>query len=233
MGWLDGSQNNIVIDAVLTDTGRQLLARNDGSFSIVKFAMSDDEVDYTLIEKYGRTVGKEKIEKNTPIFEAQTNTDLALKYNCVSISATALTAYPTLTLGSTGGATVSGNTVNLIASSIANASTQVLVTQRPASGQASVTAELAEDLFFVKVNRRFLAVSSVVTTSQPNGVDVYEVVTALGATPTASFSLRTVLANTSTDFTTYGDGSTITTPVRIIGARSGITTELIVRITKT
>jgi len=233
MGFLDNSTANIIVDAVLTDLGRQLLAANDGSFSIRRFSLADDEVDYGVVTRFGLVVGKEKIEKNTPIFEAQTNTDLALKYNCVSISATALTAYPTLTLGSTGGATVSGNTVNLIASSVANASTQVLVTQRPASGQASVTAELAEDLFFVKVNRRFLAVSSVVTTSQPNGVDVYEVVTALGATPTASFSLRTVLANTSTDFTTYGDGSTITTPVRIIGARSGITTELIVRITKT
>ena len=94
MGWLDGSQNNIVIDAVLTDTGRQLLARNDGSFSIVKFAMSDDEVDYTLIEKYGRTVGKEKIEKNTPVFEAQTNSGVALKYRLVSLSNPHVSRYP-------------------------------------------------------------------------------------------------------------------------------------------
>ena len=34
MGFLDHSTNNIVVDAVLTDTGRRLLARNDGSFQI-------------------------------------------------------------------------------------------------------------------------------------------------------------------------------------------------------
>ena len=62
MGFLDNSTNNIIVDAVLTDFGRELLARNDGSFSIVKFAFGDDEVDYTLIEKFGRTVGKQKIE---------------------------------------------------------------------------------------------------------------------------------------------------------------------------
>ena len=63
MGFLDHSTNNIIIDAVLTDTGRAFLARNDGSFSIVKFAFGDDEVDYSIIQKFGRTVGKEKISK--------------------------------------------------------------------------------------------------------------------------------------------------------------------------
>jgi hypothetical protein len=64
MGYLDHSTNNIIVDAVLTDIGREFLARNDGSYSIVKFALGDDEVDYTRIQKFGRTVGKEKIEKN-------------------------------------------------------------------------------------------------------------------------------------------------------------------------
>ena len=53
MGFLDHATNNIIIDAVLTDLGRAFLARNDGSFSLVKFAMGDDEVDYTIIEKFG------------------------------------------------------------------------------------------------------------------------------------------------------------------------------------
>ena len=53
MGYLDHSTNNIIVDAVLTDIGREFLARNDGSFSIVKFALGDDEVDYTMIQKFG------------------------------------------------------------------------------------------------------------------------------------------------------------------------------------
>ena len=42
MGFLDNS-GDIILDAVLTDTGRMRLARGDGSFKIVKFALSDDE----------------------------------------------------------------------------------------------------------------------------------------------------------------------------------------------
>ena len=37
MGFLDHSTNNIIVDAVLTDKGRQMLSRNDGSFSITRF----------------------------------------------------------------------------------------------------------------------------------------------------------------------------------------------------
>lgn len=232
MGFLDNSNANIIVDAVLTDLGRQLLAANDNSFSIRRFSFGDDEVDYGIITRFGLSVGKEKIEKNTPVFEAQTNVDLALKYNCVSISAIALTAYPTLSLSSTGGATVSASSVNLVASSQSTGYTQVQVIQNPATNQSSVTAELAEDLFFIKVNRRFLAINAPVEVSQPNGVDVYEIVSVIGTSPTASFNLRTILTNTSTDFTTYGNGSSIVTPVRIIGARSGITTDLTVTITK-
>ncbi len=52
MGFLDHSTNNIILDAVLTDKGREFLSRNDGSFNVTKFALGDDEVDYTLIEKF-------------------------------------------------------------------------------------------------------------------------------------------------------------------------------------
>jgi len=83
MGFLDHSTNNIIVDAVLTDFGRKQLA--NGTFNVSKFAFGDDEVDYGLIQKYGRVVGKEKIEKNTPVFEAQTSRNRGLKYRLVSI----------------------------------------------------------------------------------------------------------------------------------------------------
>jgi hypothetical protein len=47
MGFLDNS-GDIILDAVLTDTGRMRLAKGDGSFNIVKFALADDEVNYEL-----------------------------------------------------------------------------------------------------------------------------------------------------------------------------------------
>ena len=50
MGFLDNS-GDIILDAVLTDTGRMRLAKGDGSFNIVKFALGDDEIDYGLYDK--------------------------------------------------------------------------------------------------------------------------------------------------------------------------------------
>ena len=92
MGWLDHSTNNIILDAVLTDYGRQQLSKVDGKFSITHYALADDEVDYKMIKKYGRAVGKEKIEKNTPIFEALTNPSIAMKYMLIARENTAAIA---------------------------------------------------------------------------------------------------------------------------------------------
>ncbi len=50
MAFLDNS-GDIILDAVLTDTGRHRLARGDGSFRIAKFALGDDEINYTLYDK--------------------------------------------------------------------------------------------------------------------------------------------------------------------------------------
>ena len=61
MGFLDHTTNNIVIDAVLTERGRELLSQNNGSFQVTSFAFGDDEVDYSNVVKYGRQMGKEKI----------------------------------------------------------------------------------------------------------------------------------------------------------------------------
>ena len=49
MGFLDNS-GDIILDAVLTDYGRQLLARGDGSFKITQFALGDDEINYGLYD---------------------------------------------------------------------------------------------------------------------------------------------------------------------------------------
>jgi len=70
MGYLDNS--SITVDAILTKRGRELLARNDGSFNITQFALGDDEIDYTLFNENhpnGSQYSGEAIE-NTPLLEA-------------------------------------------------------------------------------------------------------------------------------------------------------------------
>ena len=48
MAFLDNS-GDIILDAVLTDTGRRRLS--EGNFQIRKFALGDDEIQYNLFDK--------------------------------------------------------------------------------------------------------------------------------------------------------------------------------------
>jgi hypothetical protein len=70
MGYLDNS--SIIVDAILTKKGRELLSRQDGSFQITQFALADDEIDYTLFNENhpnGSAYSGEAIE-NLPLLEA-------------------------------------------------------------------------------------------------------------------------------------------------------------------
>lgn len=85
MGYL----NNIVVtvDAILTKKGRELLARNDGSFRITQFALADDEVDYTLYNPShpsGSAFYGEAIE-NMPLLEAFPDETQIMKYKLVTL----------------------------------------------------------------------------------------------------------------------------------------------------
>ena len=80
MGFLN---NQIVtVDAILTKKGRELLARNDGSFRITQFALSDDEIDYTLYNPFnpsGSAYYGQAIE-NMPLLEAFPDETQIMKY---------------------------------------------------------------------------------------------------------------------------------------------------------
>jgi len=80
-------QNNgdIILDAVLTDYGRKLLAKGDGSFNIVKFAFADDEIDYGLFDVTASSINKDTQIMNTPILEAITNNAASMKSKLMSM----------------------------------------------------------------------------------------------------------------------------------------------------
>ena len=85
MGYLDKSV--VTIDAILTKKGRELLARNDGSFRITQFAMADDEVDYTLYNPNhpsGSAFYGEAIE-NMPVLEAFPDETQIMKYKLMTL----------------------------------------------------------------------------------------------------------------------------------------------------
>jgi hypothetical protein len=77
----------ITVDAILTTKGRELLARNDGSFQITQFALADDEIDYTLYNPthpsgsafYGQAI------ENTPVLEAFPEDSQTMRYKLVTL----------------------------------------------------------------------------------------------------------------------------------------------------
>jgi hypothetical protein len=77
----------VTVDAVLTTKGRELLARNDGSFQITQFSLADDEIDYTLYNPNhpsGSAFYGEAIEK-TPVIQAFPNDTQIMRYKLVTL----------------------------------------------------------------------------------------------------------------------------------------------------
>ena len=85
MGYLNNQV--VTVDAILTTKGRELLARGDGSFNITQFALSDDEIDYTLYNPtnpsgsafYGEAI------QNMPLLEAFPDEQQMLKYKLATL----------------------------------------------------------------------------------------------------------------------------------------------------
>jgi len=81
------SNTSVVIDAILTKKGRELLSKNDGSFQITQFSLSDDEVDYTLYNPFhpsGSAFYGEAIE-NMPVMQAFPMDNEIMKYKLVTL----------------------------------------------------------------------------------------------------------------------------------------------------
>ena len=85
MGYLNNAV--ITVDAILTDRGRELIARGDGSFKITQFALSDDEVDYSLYDPTstsGSAFFGKNIE-NMPLLEAMPKATQNLRYKLTTL----------------------------------------------------------------------------------------------------------------------------------------------------
>jgi hypothetical protein len=237
MGWLDNSTNNIILDAVLTDYGRESLARNNGSFNIIKFSLGDDEVNYGIIAKYGRTIGREKIEKNTPVYEALTNQNLALKHKLISIP-TPLVYLPQLVL------TSPSTTVSLIQGK----NTSVTVTESISSSDsaAELDANIADSNFDLYYPSLFLRIGSLNNAPGQVSQDALRtaqtVITTGNLTSTSRTATFNIFANAMSNntFSTFGRQITstngtvfqISTSIKIVGQNSGLALSIPVTISQ-
>ena len=82
MAFLDST--TAVIDAILPRKCRELLAKNDGSFQITKFAFGDDEINYQLYDATKATDQDSDI-LNLPVLEPVSNENVALLYRLVTL----------------------------------------------------------------------------------------------------------------------------------------------------
>ena len=99
MGFLDNS-GDIILDVVLTDHGRKALSKGDGSFNIEKFALGDEEIDYTLYN-HTHSSGSSYYDLEilqTPVLEAFTDNAASMKSKLVTYEDLELLFLPIMAL---------------------------------------------------------------------------------------------------------------------------------------
>jgi len=97
MAFLDNS-GDIILDAVLTDTGRERLA--DGRFKITRFGLGDDEINYGLYD-INHTSGSAYYDleiMQIPIYEATTSINANINYGLLTLKNNNLLYLPTIDL---------------------------------------------------------------------------------------------------------------------------------------
>jgi hypothetical protein len=158
MGYLDNSE--IMVDAILTKKGRQKLASGQ-SLNITKFALGDDEIDYTLYEPAhpkGSAYYDSAI-RAIPVTEATPDESQVLKYKLVTLPK-GTTQIPVVRLGITsisatqteGGVALSpttspaGNTNAGYTLILADQSAGTITVTKGASAAATVAVLLGEEV---------------------------------------------------------------------------------------
>lgn len=96
MAYIDNQ--SITVDASLTKKGRELLAKN-GNLNITSFALSDDEIDYTLYDPNhpNGSAFYDIAIRNTPVYEPLTDETQVMKYKLVTLNQ-GVTAIPVISI---------------------------------------------------------------------------------------------------------------------------------------
>lgn len=218
MGYL--SNTSVIVDAILTDKGRQLLSQNDGSFQITQFSLSDDEVNYTLYNPNhpsGSAFYGEAIE-NMPIIQAFPESQEIMKYKLITLPR-GTAKLPTLSIGY--------NTIILKQGASLSITPQTL-------NYLGATSTFEQSGYVATIG-------DVRTTSAFNGVGINTTqATALNATGVTTVGTnvsKTVIGTTinitaTTVNTLFGSNTTLYTTLTVIGRDSGARLFVPVQITQ-
>lgn len=228
MGFQDNS-GQIFIDAVLTDEGRERLARNDGTFAIVRWRPGDDEIDYRFWNALTGSDSKDVKILDTPVFEASTNEGIALRYACVTIRNARLQFLPVLTANPTA-VTLQEQTDSV------GGGVDVTVSQQVPRSQTILPAEIIDVNYQVEIDNDLIFLSNVTPIAiTPYGRARYIIPgtgkTAAGGTE-CKFNVRVQTLTTEIFDVLAGPGTnrSITTRIVVTGQQSGMNTNIPVTI---
>ena len=217
MAYLNNSV--VTVDAILTKKGRELLARGDGSFRITQFALSDDEIDYTLYNvahPSGSAYYGEAIE-NMPLLEAFPDETQIMKYKLVTLPR-GTARLPILDLG------YSAITLKQGASLAITPQTLNYLGANQTFETSGYTATIAD--------ARVLATFNGVGVNTPEAVALNQTTT-LGTNVSKTVIGTSINLTATTVNTLFGTATQLQTTVTIIGRDSGARLTIPVTITKT
>ena len=216
MGYLNNT--SVVLDAILTKKGRELLARNDGSFRITQFALADDEVDYSLYNPNhpsGSAFYGEAIE-NMPIIEAFPDDQQIMKYRLVTLPR-GTSRLPVLDIGYTSITLKQGASLSITPQTLNYLGATSTFEQ---SGYIATIGDVRVITTFTGTGINTAEATSLNT--QIAGTNVSR--TVIGAT----INLTATRVNTL-----FGSASTLTTVLTLVGRDSGARLNIPVTVTKT
>jgi len=218
MGYLN---NTIVtVDAILTKKGRELLAQGAGAFNITKFALSDDEIDYTLYNPShpsGSAYYGEAIE-NMPLLEAFPDETQIMKYK-LTTATRGTYILPFI-------ASVAGNY------KIVQANSQTIT---PTTSRGGSLGNVAETYSFTLSDVRLYSTINIVggPTDQPSTVNVaQEIAASLGTNVSRTYVGTGITLTATSTNVLFASSTSINSLLIIQGNTSGARLQVPILITK-
>jgi hypothetical protein len=218
MGYLN---NTIVtVDAILTKKGRELLAQGAGAFNITQFALSDDEIDYTLYNPThpsGSAFYGEAIE-NMPLLEAFPDETQIMKYKLTTATRGTF-ILPFI-------ASVAGNY------SIVQANSQTIT---PTTSRGGSLGNVAETYSFTLSDVRLYSTVNIVggPTDQPSTINVdQEIAASLGTNVSRTYVGTGITVTATSTNVLFGNSTSINSLMIIQGNTSGTRLQVPITISK-
>ena len=219
MGYLNNQV--VTVDAILTKKGRELLAKNDGSFRITQFALADDEIDYTLYNPNhisGSTYYGEAIQ-NMPLLEAFPDESQIMKYKLTTLPR-GTAKLPVLDLGFASISLKQGASLSITPQTLNYLGNTSL---NETSGYTATIADVRTMATFNGVGVQSTAATAQNATST----------TTLGTNVSSTVIGTQINLRATTVNTLFGSNTQLNTTLTVVGLDSGARITIPVTITKT